>query len=357
MVLLGVGGIPLRNGEHPSGRWPRLRGQAQAGHAFTWGDVARGALAGAARPTTLAPVEPHRVSPAEHWAGIQTLIESVLTVEWLESKDAVDHPARFDWEFSKLMQRQDGSLSYPSQRSLIREHARLLLDMGTWTSAIPGSDRTHFRVGSIEGYGDERVSAKLRSELRNARAYGDWLVELRIAGTHRSAGRTVTPYETDGYPDLRIDVPGGALFAECKRLYAINEARLRAVIKKANRQLKLAADEVGEPYEGAVVLDLNGGRRIRFGSSEWTPPDIEETLGLVQRALSGEKNRSIRRAYVLWDDFRYAGDDPGRTVVAYTRRCRIVEHTGPARGLDLRVETFNGATTAAMIVWTPTRKV
>jgi hypothetical protein len=303
------------------------------------------------------PVEPQRVSPAEHWGEIRTLIESVLTVEWLETKGAVDHPAHSDWEFSKLMQRQDGSLSYPSQRSLMPQHGRLLLDMGTWTSAIPGSDLNHFRVGKIEDYGDERVSTKLMADVRDPRAYSDWLVELLIAGTHRRAGRTVTPYEADGYPDLRIDVPGGALFAECKRLYAMNESRVRAVIKTANRQVKLAAEEIGGSYEGTAVLDLNGARRIRFGSSEWTPRDVEDTLEFVQRSLSGDKNRSIRRAYVLWDDVRYVGDDPGsHTLVAYSRRSRTVEYSGPARGVDLGVEAFGGATAAALFVWTPKRQ-
>jgi hypothetical protein len=299
-------------------------------------------------------MEPERVPPVEYWAGIQSLIESVLTVGWLQSNTAPDHPARADWEMSKTMQRQQGSLGYPSQRRLISGHARLLLDMGTWTSAIPESTPKTFQLGNIKAYGDERVSTKLMADVRDARAYGAWLVELLIAGTHRGLGRTVTPYEDDGYPDLRVDVPGGALFAECKRLSVIKESRLRQVIKKANKQVKLAAEAVGGCYEGTVVLDLNGARRVRFGSPEWTPGDVEEALGFVQRALSGEKNRSIRRAYVLWDDFRYAGNDPKRTLIAYSRRFRVVEHSGPARGVDLGVETFSGATAAAIIVWTPT---
>jgi len=102
------------------------------------------------------------------------------------------------------------------------------------------------------------------------------------------------------------------------------------------------------------VLDLNGSRRTRFGSSEWTPPDFEQRLEWTQRSLSGEKNRS-RRAYVVWDDFSFRGDDPGRTLVVYIRRCKVVEHTGPARGVDLGVETFKGSTAAAMILWTPTQ--
>jgi hypothetical protein len=300
-------------------------------------------------------VETQRISLLEYWARVQTFIESLFPAAWLESKYARDHPARFDWEFSKLIQLQGGSLSYPSQRPLLAQQGRLMLDMFTWLSAIPGSDRNAFRIGNIEGYGDALVSRKLLSELRKPRAYSDWLVELLIAGTHRSAGRVVTPYEDDGYPDMRIDLPGGALFAECKRLYTINESRLRSVAKKANAQIKRAAQGVSGPYEGVIVIDLNGGRRLRFGSSEWRPGDIDEILAYVQRALSGEKNRSVRRACILWDDFAYFGDDPGRTLVTYTRRYEIVDHSGPSRGVDLGVDVFKGSTTAALVFWTPKR--
>jgi hypothetical protein len=301
-------------------------------------------------------VASQRTTPIEYWVGIQALIESVLPPDWLASNKAASHPARFDWEFSKLMQRQEGSLGYPSQRRLLPQHGRLMLDMFTWMNAIPGSDPNSFRIGNVEGYGDPRVAGKLMSELRNPRAYSDWMVELLIAGTHRSAGRSVTPYEDDGFPDLRIDVPGGALFAECKRLYELGENRLRSVVKKANAQIRRAAEALGSPHEGTIVLDLNGGRRLRFGSSEWTPPDVADTVALVQRALSGDKNRSVRRAYVLWDDFSYHGSQPGRTLVAYSRRYEIVEHRGEARGQDIGIRTFSGSTAAALLVWTPKAK-
>jgi hypothetical protein len=297
-------------------------------------------------------MDPARTSTADYWARIQALLEAVLTPEWLASDKAADHPARTDWEFAKLMEQQNGSLCYPSQRSALSQQGRLMLDVATWIQAIPGSSLGELRIADIAGYGDERVTGKLAADIRDPRAYGDWLVELMIAGLHRSAGRTVTPYEQDGYPDLRIDVPGGALLVECKRLHTDTENRHRQVIQKANKQVKAAADAVDGDYDGSVVLDLNGGRRIRFGSSEWTPPDIEQRLEWTRRALSGEKNRSIRRAYVVWDDFSYAGDDSGRTVVAYVRRCEVVEHTGP-RGVDLATATFTGSTAAALFFWTP----
>jgi hypothetical protein len=297
--------------------------------------------------------DPARTPMAHYWPGVQAVLEDIFTAEWLASDEAADHPARADWEFAKLMQSQNGSLSYPSQRVLLAQHGRLMLDVMTWIGAVPESSLVSLRIGDIEGYGDERVAGKLMADIRDSRAYGDWLVELMIAGVHRAAGRAVTPYEQDRYPDLRIDVAGGALLVECKRLYAENENSHRKVIQNANAQVKNAADDLDGDYDGSVVLDLNGARRIRFGSSEWTPPDIEQRLDWTQRALSGEKNRSIRRAYVVWDDYSFHGDDPGRTLVAYLRRCAVVEHTGPARGVDLGTATFEGSTTASLMFWTP----
>jgi len=85
-------------------------------------------------------MEPTGESTGEYWPGVQALLESVFTAEWLDSEASSDHPARSDWEFAKLMQSQKGSLSYPSQRPLLAQQARLMLDLFTWISAIPGSD-------------------------------------------------------------------------------------------------------------------------------------------------------------------------------------------------------------------------
>jgi hypothetical protein len=150
-----------------------------------------------------------------------------------------------------------------------------------------------------------------------------------------------------------VETPSGPLLIECKRLASLNENRLRTVIKDANRQIKTASDDLAGPFDGAVILDLNGYRPAEFGSSEWNPPHVDETLGLVQRALSGEKNRSIRSAYVLWDDCLFVGNEASRTVVGYRRRVEVVEHSGDARAANLSLEAFSGLTAASLVIWTP----
>jgi hypothetical protein len=271
---------------------------------------------------------------------------------WLQTDAARNHPARSDWDFCELLLRQGGSLTYPSQRHYPQEICRLLLDTRTWLGIAVGSDSAQFRLGDIEGYGGEDVERKIRSRVRNASQYSDLLVELMIGGVHRSAGRTVTPYERSGYPDLRVEALGGPLLIECKRLYELHEKGLRRDINKASNQIKTASNELAGHFDGAVVLDLRGSRPAGFGSSEWSPPDVNEAVGLVQRALSGEKNRSIRRAYVLWDDYRFAGSKPDRTVVAYRRRVKVVEHSGVTRATDLGLEAFEGLTGATLVIWT-----
>jgi hypothetical protein len=296
---------------------------------------------------------PTQMNAVEMFRRIQVVLESLFPEDWLKAPAARSHPARSDWEFCELLLRQGGSLSYPSQRRYLPKFCRLLLDTQTWLAIAPGSEPAQFRLGSIDGYGDEDVRRKIRSRIRNAGQYGHLLVELMIGGIHRSDGRTVIPYEQTGYPDLRVETPSGPLLIECKRLASLNENRLRTVIKDANRQIKTASDDLAGPFDGAVILDLNGYRPAEFGSSEWNPPHVDETLGLVQRALSGEKNRSIRSAYVLWDDCLFVGNEASRTVVGYRRRVEVVEHSGDARAANLSLEAFSGLTAASLVIWTP----
>jgi hypothetical protein len=295
---------------------------------------------------------PNQVNVVEMFRRIQMVLESLFPAGWPETDAALNHPARADWEFCELLLRQGGSLSYPSQRRYLPELCRLLLDTQTWLGIAPGSNTAQFQLGDIDGYGNEDVGRKIRSRGRDAGHYSDLLVELMIGGVHRSSGRTVIPYERPGYPDMRVEAPGGPLFIECKRLYRLNENGLRRAINKASNQIKTASNDIAGPFDGAVVLDLNGSRPAEFGSSEWIPTDVSEALGLVQRALSGEKYRSIRRAYVLWDYYRFGGREPLRTVIGYMRTVKVVEHSGVTRAVDLGLEAFAGLTGAYLMTWT-----
>jgi hypothetical protein len=303
---------------------------------------------------TLADVsEPQTMTQVQLLQRFQTVLESLFPKRWLEDVAAPAHPALFDWQLCRLLISQGGAVSYPSQRLLIPHLGRILLDIMTWLDVAPGSTRSHLRLGDIAGYGDAAVTKKINSRVLDPRGYSDLLVELMIGGRHRSQGDAVTPYEVTSYPDLRVDAQSIPLFIECKRVSTTSESRIRKVIQKANKQIKSAARDHGASFDGVVVLDLNGVKPARFGSSEWTPSHVRAALDATQAALSGEKNRSVRQALVVWDDFSYAGKERNATIVFYMRRCVPVTHSGPVVALDSGVAMFNGSTTAHMLFFTP----
>jgi hypothetical protein len=227
------------------------------------------------------------------------------------------------------------------------------MDTLTWLDVAPGSERPRLQIGDIAGYGDEAVTRKIRSRVLQPRAYSDLLVELMIGGRHRSNGDSVTPYEVPNYPDLRVDSGPVPLFVECKRVSTTSEARIRKVISKANRQIKYAGRDIAAPYDGLAVLDLNGVKPPAYGSSEWRPSHVEETVAAAQAALSGAKNRSVRQALLIWDYFRYSGSDPSSTIVFYSRSAFPVVHAGPVVAADSGVTLFTGSTTAHWIFFSP----
>lgn len=289
------------------------------------------------------------MTAAEHFRRRQQILESCFPAGWLSSTAAAVHPARQDWELCELLRRQNGSLQYPEQRRLLPHLARLTLDTHAWLNISQGGDAAALQLGRIDGYGDDGVARKIRSRVLQPRGYSDLLVELVIGGFHRSEGRRVIPYERDSYPDLRVDATEIPLLVECKRLQTTGERRIRKVVQKANKQVKMAAADLARPFDGVVVLDLNGVRAPRFGSSEWTPTHVEEAIGAARRALSGEKNRSIRQALVVWDYYAFSGNDRAQTLTAYVRACAAVDHTGPVLAEPCGITGFEGQTAVSQI--------
>ncbi len=250
---------------------------------------------------------------------------------------------------------QSGRIGYPSQATLIPYLGQLLLDAMTWIS-ITGGVTPSLQIGNISAYGDALVRKKIESRVGDPRQYRDLMAELSIAGWYSlKHDVVVTPYEQGGYPDLRVDQSACPcpLLIECKRLDATTYARVRKVIHKANSQVKLAAGGISAGFDSAVVLDLSHAIGVAYGSSEWKPSTVEAVIGSAQRCLSGEKNRSIRQAYVTWDYHRYAHGGEDRSVIAYQRSAARIFHAGTPRAIDSGVQPFEGYTTAYMLFWRP----
>jgi hypothetical protein len=297
---------------------------------------------------------PEPAAAAVIYRRMQAVLASLLPDRWFEDPRNASHLAAQQWRLCQLLIDQNGTLVYPPQAPLIPALGQLLLDTFTWIG-VTGGDSRALKIGELEGYGDILVRKKIESRARDPAQYRDLMTELAIGGWYRSKG-IVTPFETEGYPNLRVD--NGAeppLLIECKRLRVTSEARVRAVIKKANSQIKRAGREAVGPYDGAVVLDLADAVGVRYGSSEWRPAVVNDVIDHAHRALSGEKYRSIRRAWVTWDSYRYAHGHRSAaepiSVLAFQRRVAAVLHSGPVIATAANTPAFGGYTTAHMFLW------
>jgi hypothetical protein len=297
---------------------------------------------------------PEPAPAAVIYERMQAVLASLFPHGWFEHPGNASHLAAQQWKLCQLLVDQIGVVLYPSQVPLMPAVGQLLLDTLMWIRATEGDARS-FEIGELEGYGDILVRKKIESRARDAAQYRDLMTELSVGGWYRAKG-IVTPFESEGYPDLRVDNGSEPpLFIECKRLRVISEARVRAVIKKANSQIKRAAQEGVDAYDGAVVLDLADAVGVRYGSSEWRPAVVNEVLGHARRALSGEKNRSVRRAWVTWDSYRYAhGHGTGTkptSLLAFRRHVAAVLHSGCFRATAASTPAFGGYTTAHLFMW------
>ena len=287
----------------------------------------------------------------ELFGRIQDVLESLFPTGWFEKLRNASHPAARQRELCRLLIEQGGIVGYPTQVPLMPEMGRLLLDTMTWIETS-GGDANSLTLGDVGGYGDPLVRKKIESRVQVPDLYRALMTELTIGGWYRPS-YSVTPFEKEGYPDLRVDNgQEPPLLVECKRLRTAAEARVRQAIKKANAQIKRASQDDMTPFDSAVVLDLSDAVGLRYGSSEWKPPVVNDIIGFAERALSGEKNRSVRQAWVTWDSYRYAhGAGRGTTVAAYMRRVEVVTHAGMSVATPADTPRFGGSTGVHMINW------
>jgi len=199
-------------------------------------------------------------------------------------------------------------------------------------------------------YTETKPSKKIRSRVVNPEQFEDLMVELAFDAWHKSRNHTVIPWEKEGLPDLKLQIPGVdvPILVECKRLRSSLKNRLSKVISKANSQIKAAQ----EPCYGVVVLDVSTPVGVTEVENDELPNQLQDICSIVQSALSGKKNRLVRMAILVWDDSMILGEPPDKTQVAFRRRHLRIQHRMSGKDISETVPLFEGFTSLYTLHWT-----
>lgn len=277
------------------------------------------------------------------------ILEKLFSHETLTDPN-LGHPAAKRWQTCQDLLTQDGFVHWPAQADHISTLQRLQADSLTFIGISDG-DLQSYRLGKVEGYGDNLVQRKLWSRINDPAQFQDLLLELRVASWHKLEGHTVTPTEADGLADLRIDIPDLdlPLLLECKNLSTTSPNRVGALVRKANTQIR----NVGIEAYGILLIEATQVVSTPPDPNGAIPAEIQAIAGLAKRAVSGPKNRAVSRVIVAWDEQIPIGQPPARSGVAL-RRCHLsIDHEPVAgvRGLAPNVKTYAGGTLLLALDW------
>jgi len=282
------------------------------------------------------------------------ILEKLFSLEWFLETKQKNHPAYLRWTLCKKIIEQEG-IQFPEQKERLHEIGRILLDSYILVALTEGNLQ-QLKLGSLNLYGDEVTQKKIRSRITNPEQFEDLIVELYVAAWHKTKNHTIEPIEKEGYPDLNIEIPNVTIpvFIECKHLWTSSKNRLQGAIKKANKQIKKAAEEIKIPSYGAVILDVSFPVVARQVENDNLSDELQEMIEVVQSALSGEKNLSVGAAIVVWDDYMISGNPPNSTLVAFRRRYKRVLHKNVA--IPENLPLFEGYTTTYWLHWAPRKQ-
>lgn len=283
------------------------------------------------------------MTSADFFALQKNILERLFPRGWFLDAHNRRHPAFRRWDLCRAVLDQGGVIRFPEHATDLPLIGRMLLDSIVFVALTEGNVG-QLRLGSLDVYGDDAVAQKLRSRIIDPGQFENLMVELAFGAWHKDQGHVVTPFEVDGWPDLRIDLPArDPLLVECKLLRSGSRNRIAKEVVTANRQIKAP----GLNAYGIAVLDATA------------PVVAGQPLGELQQsveaALTGSKNRSVRAAILLWDSYQQFGAPPEDTSVFFMRNHQLVQHRGceEVKAAPPSTALFQGYTTYFRVLWAP----
>ncbi len=285
------------------------------------------------RPSTIKVTEGPRPAIVAAIAKEKTVLEWLFRTafqdDWFSDKRNENHPAWIEWNICNKMIGWGGFK--PDNVNLESMHlaAKVALDALLLVSLTEG-DLGQMVPGNFQAIGDELAQKKVRDRIGTAQSFEDLFVELYVAAWHKTKGRRVVMLETEGFPDIQVNVSSlnFPILIECKRLTVNSAKRIGKDITKAIHQLRRGSVGTNASAYGAVVLDLTSAVGARHQIDDRIPDEINAALHEVEQALRGEKNTHVKSAIVAWDDYNVYGKFPESTsvLVSFRRRAKVIHH-------------------------------
>jgi hypothetical protein len=168
------------------------------------------------------------------------------------------------------------------------------------------------------------VEIHVQSRIRNSSQFEDVLAQLFVWGLLREAGFEARMSEALNEPDIEVSIASGSIPIEVKHIHeSKNPAGVRAIIKKANSQIKASGYATG-----IVWIVIQRPIEVPVLSDE-LPADIDQYVHEARRALVGGSNRSAGQVVISWSDVLTAGQYPLDALYAVRHRSTLLEHPAP----------------------------
>ncbi len=289
------------------------------------------------------------MKPIELFIFHKQVLESLFPKDWFVKASDEKHEALQQYKLCNKIIAQGGIIKYPEQANELAVVGKILLD-AFLLSTISSSDMGKLIVGALN-YGGKKVQRKILQRLPDSQQFQDIMVELYMGAWYITKNNTVVPLEMDGYPDIRINFSNSSdvAYIECKHLRTKDERRIVDVISKGNTQLENTKTDC----YGCLVLDVTIPINAGSVKDDLLPLEVSEIIRIVQSSLSGEENKAIGSAVLVWDDYMILGVPPKKTSIAYRRRFQRIDHKNPKKVIPASILLFEGFTMYYSLHWVP----
>ena len=277
------------------------------------------------------------------------VLESLFPKDWFAKASDENHEALQQYKLCDKIIAHSGFIKYPEQANELAVAGKILLD-AFLLSTITSGDMGKLIVGALN-YGGKKVQRKILQRFPDSQQFQDIMVELYVGAWHITKKNTVTPLETDGYPDIKVNFSNSSdvAYIECKHLRTKDERRIADVISKANTQLENTKTDC----YGCLVLDATIPINAGSVKDDVLPLEASEIIKIVQSSLSGEENKAIGSAVLVWDYYMIMGVPPKKTGIALRRRFQRIDHRNPKKVIPTSISLFEGFTTYYSLHWVP----
>ena len=213
---------------------------------------------------------------------------------------------------------------YPNSPEEIIRINRNLIE----STSVYGNDRMYWLA---DGYFEQlEKSPSLRkfiqTRLPKPELFQAVIAELQQWGYLKARMLEPSLVQEEGLPDLEFGAQevGGPFFFDVKTICKTSSpASIRKHIKKGNKQIKAAGDNV----PGGCYIHISP--ILVGGYPKGVPKELEAYSNEINKVLNSNSCRSVARVVLTWQEVSVKGNIPGWQTWVVARKSHIFKHKNP----------------------------